>query len=63
MNKKEEASQLCWDNFGDILNTEDVSRILRISKRSARQAMQEMGEVKIAGKWLIGKQRLIELFS
>lgn len=52
-----------WEDFGDILDSKDVSKALRISRRSARAFMRENGAVLVAGKWLIGKARLIELFS
>lgn len=50
-------------DYGDILDVEDISKLLNISKRSAREFIKANGGLLISGKWLIGKVKVMELFS
>lgn len=52
-----------FDTYGDILDANDVARLLSISKRSAREFIKANGGLLISGKWLIGKAKIEELFS
>lgn len=52
-----------FDDYGDILDANDVARLLSISKRSAREFIKANGGLLISGKWLIGKVKVMELFS
>lgn len=52
-----------WDNYDDILTVEDVKALLGIGTRSARTLIKDEGGIKIAGKWLISKQKIQELFE
>ena len=56
-------SQAQFENYGDILDTEDVATLLNISKRSARRLIKEQGGLLIAGKYLIGKATIQGMFS
>lgn len=51
-----------WDDYGDILTVKDLEELLGIGTKSARKLMREHG-VLVAGKWLMGKQKLKEMFA
>ena len=52
-----------WANYDDILTVEDVKGLLGIGTRSARALMKEEGAVKIAGKWMISKAKIKQMFE
>lgn len=48
--------------YGDILDVNDVARLLNVSKRSAREFIKENDGLLISGKWLIGKAKIMKMF-
>lgn len=52
-----------FHRYGDVMDADDISKLLNVSKRSARKIIQEQGGMKVAGKWVIGKVKIEAWFS